>query len=198
MKDECAPESVEGVLECVEEAGVAEGDASVREIVHRIGDEAFPPLILTSALVIVTPASAIIGLSSFCGMIIALLALQMALGRSKLWLPRFILERRISHQRLNRITGYVDKPARYIDRVTRKRLTVLVDPPLTRLWALVCLLLSLVIPVFELVPMSSSIIAGVISLFALAMLARDGVLIIVGMLLLGGAVWLAWGLASAG
>lgn len=196
MKDDCAPESVEDVLERVEEAGGAEERVSVGDIVHRIGEGAFPPLILAPALIIVTPASAIVGLSTFCGMIIALVAFQMVLGRDRLWLPAFILDRTVQRSRLERAIGYVDRPARTLDRLTRRRLTLLVDPPLTRLWALVCVLLSLIIPIFELVPMSATIIAATISLFALAMLARDGLLVVFGLLVLAGAAALAWGVAS--
>lgn len=197
MKDDCAPESIEAVLECVEEAGATDERVSVGEIVHRIGEGAFPPLMLAPALVVVTPASAIIGLSTFCGMIVALVAFQMVIGRDRLWLPAFILNRTMRQQRLERILGHIERPARFIDRLTRRRLTILVDPPMARLWALICLLLSLIIPVLELVPMSSTIIAATISLFALAMLARDGLLVVVGLLVLGGAAWLAWGVASA-
>jgi hypothetical protein len=197
MKDDCAPESIEAVLECVEEAGATDERVSVGEIVHRIGEGAFPPLMLAPALVVVTPASAIIGLSTFCGMIVALVAFQMVIGRDRLWLPAFILNRTVRQQRLERILGHIERPARFIDRLTRRRLTILVDPPMARLWALICLLLSLIIPVLELVPMSSTIIAATISLFALAMLARDGLLVVVGLLVLGGAAWLAWGVASA-
>ncbi len=197
MKDDCAPESIEAVLECVEEAGATDERVSVGEIVHRIGEGAFPPLMLAPALVVVTPASAIIGLSTFCGMIVALVAFQMVIGRDRLWLPAFILNRTVRQQRLERILGHIERPARFIDRLTRRRLTILIDPPMARLWALICLLLSLIIPVLELVPMSSTIIAATISLFALAMLARDGLLVVVGLLVLGGAAWLAWGIASA-
>ncbi len=197
MKDDCAPESIEDVLECVEEAGATDERVSVGEIVHRIGEGAFPPLMLAPALVVVTPASAIIGLSTFCGMIVALVAFQMVIGRDRLWLPAFILNRTMRQQRLERILGHIERPARFIDRLTRRRLTILVDPPMARLWAFICLLLSLIIPVLELVPMSSTIIAATISLFALAMLARDGLLVVVGLLVLGGAAWLAWGVASA-
>ena len=41
MSDDCEPESVEDVLECVEEAGKGEERVSVSDIVKRIGDGAF-------------------------------------------------------------------------------------------------------------------------------------------------------------
>lgn len=196
MDDECEPESIEEVLDCVEGAGGGAERVSVSHIVERIGREAFAPLLLVPALIIVSPASAIFGLSSFCGAIIALIAFQMVVGRERLWLPRFILDRTVSSRRLDRAVDWLTRPARAVDSVMRKRLTVLAEPPMTRLWALVCMLLALVIPVFELVPMSATIIASAISLFALAMVARDGLFVLLGLAVLGGAFWLLWSVAT--
>lgn len=196
MDDDCEPESIEDVLDCVEDAGGDEKRVAVSDIVDRIGDGAFAPLMLVPALVVISPASAIFGLSSFCGMIVALIAFQMVIGREKLWLPGFILERSVSNRKLDKAVGWLGKPARFIDSLTRKRLSVLVEQPFTRLWAGVCMVLALVIPVFELVPMSATIIAAAIALFGLAMLAKDGLFALLGLAVLGGAFWLLWSMAT--
>jgi hypothetical protein len=192
----CEPESVQDVLECVEEAGSEGGRASIADIVDRIGDGAFPPLMLVPALAIISPVSAIFGVASVCGMMIATIAAQMALGRQTVWLPPFLLRLSISARNIDRIVGWFNQPARFIDRLTGRRLTILVEPPMTRIWATLCLLLALVIPLFELVPMSATIIALAIALFALAMLARDGLLALGGLAVLSGAFWLLWSVAT--
>lgn len=196
MDKDCEPESVRDVLECVEDAGNGVRRASVADIVHRIGDGAFPPLMLVPALVIISPLSAIFGVATICGLIIATIALQMALGRESLWLPGFILRLSISTRNIERTVRWFGKPAQLIDRLTGKRLTLLVEPPLTRLWAALCLALALVIPFFELVPMSATIIASAIALFTLAMLARDGLLALAGLGVLAGASWLLWSVVT--
>lgn len=196
MDKDCEPESVQDVLECVEDAGNGVRRASVADIVHRIGDGAFPPLLLVPALVIVSPLSAVFGVATICGMIIATIALQMALGRDTLWLPGFILRLSISSRNIDRAVRWFGGPARLIDRLTGTRLTLLVDPPLTRLWAALCLVLALAIPAFELVPLSATVIAATIALFALAMLVRDGLLALSGLGVLAGASWLLWSVAT--
>lgn len=193
---ECEPESVQDVLDCVEDAPNGAKRASVADIVDHIGDGAFPPLMLVPALAIISPISAIFGVATVCGLLIATIAGQMVLGRERLWLPGFILRVSVSARNIDRVVGWFGTPARLIDRLTGKRLTALVDPPLTRLWASLCVALALVIPAFELVPMSATIIASAIALFALAMLARDGLLAIVGLGVLGGACWLLWSIAT--
>ena len=197
MDKDGEPESIEDVLDCVEEAGDGEKRVAVSDIVARIGDEAFPPLMLVPALVIVSPLSIIFGAATFCAAIIALIAFQMAIGRQRLWLPAFILDRTLSHRKLDRAVHWLSRPAHAVDKLTRNRLSVLVEAPLDRVWAALCLLLSLVIPFFELVPMSATIIASAIALFALAMLAKDGILALLGLAILGGACWLMWGVATA-
>lgn len=196
MSKDCEPESVQDVLECVEEAGNGVRRASVADIVRRIGEGAFPPLMLVPALAIISPLSAIFGVATICGLMIATIALQMAAGRESLWLPGFILRLSISSRNIERVVRWFGKPAQFIDRLTGQRLTLLVEPPLTRLWAALCLVLALAIPVFELVPMSATVIASAIALFALAMLARDGLLALSGLAVLAGASWLLWSVVT--
>ncbi|MCO5147584.1 MAG: exopolysaccharide biosynthesis protein [Aquamicrobium sp.] len=196
MDKDCEPESVQDVLECVENAGNGVRRASVADIVDRIGDGAFPPLMLVPALAIISPLSAVFGVATICGLIIATIAPQMALGRESLWLPGFIMRLSISSRNIDRTVRWFGTPAQLIDRLTGKRLTLLVEPPLTRLWAALCLALALVIPFFELVPMSATIIASAIALFTLAMLARDGLLALAGLGVLAGASWLLWSVVT--
>lgn len=196
MDKDCEPESIHDVLDCVEDAGNGAKRVSVADIVERIGDGAFPPLMLVPALAIISPISAVFGVATACGLLIATIAFQMTIGRQRLWLPAFVLRLTFSGRRIDRVVGWFDRPARFLDRLTGRRLTALVDPPLTRLWAGLCLALALVIPLFELVPMSATIIASAIALFALGMLARDGVPALLGLAVLAGAFWLLWSLAT--
>lgn len=196
MEKHCEPESIEDVLDCVEEAGEGRKDVSVSDIVDRIGDDAFAPLMLVPALIGLSPASAIFGVATVCGLTIALIAGQIVFGRRKLWLPDIILRQTISAHRRDQVVRVLSKPAHFVDKLTHKRLTPLVEPPFDRLWAAICMLLALVMPALELVPMSASIISGAISLFGLAILARDGLFALLGLLLLGGAWWFVWSVAT--
>src|SRR5690606_16055838 len=107
MNEKSGPETIEDVLECLEEAGNGDDDVAVSDIVHRIGDDAFAPLMLAPALIMLSPATAIFGVATLCGVLIALIAMQIVLGRKQLWLPRFVLDRRISAARRDRIVGFL-------------------------------------------------------------------------------------------
>lgn len=196
MDKDCQPESVEEVLDCVEDAAEGERRVSVADIVEQIGDGAFPPLMMVPALVILSPASAVFGVATVCGLMIILIAAQMVVGREKLWLPQFLLRREMSKKRLDKAVSFLAKPARFVDKLTGNRLAFLVAPPFDRAWAAVCICLALAMPVFELVPMSSTIVAGAILLFCLAMLAKDGLFALLGVMVFGLAAWLGWSVAT--
>lgn len=196
MTGEGKLESIEELLERLRHAGNGNDRVTVADIVDEIGDDAFPPLLLVPCLILISPASAVPGLSTVGGMIIALIASQMVLGVKALWLPGFLRRRGLEKQRLDKALDFLQRPARIIDRFTKRRFAWLTAWPLRLIPASFCLLAALVIPFFELVPMSSTIIASAIALFALALLTRDGLLVFFGMAVLAGASTLIWNIAT--
>lgn len=196
MKDNPDLTSMSGLVERIRLAGNGGDRVSVADIIDGIGDDAFAPLLLVPALVLISPISAIPGLSSVVGLIMALIALQMVLGVRRVWLPDILRRRTIAKSALDRAANFLERPARFIDRLTRRRLAALTAWPLSIIPSLVCVAAALVIPLFELVPMSATIISTAIALFALAMVTRDGLLLIFGLAVLGGAGLLIWNLAT--
>lgn len=184
-------DTMEAVLDTIADAGDG-SRVSVGNIVDEIGDDAFGPLMLIPALVAVTPASGIPGLTATAGLIIALVAFQMVIGRKALWLPGFILRRTISRSKLDTARDWLAKPARIIDRLTGKRLSFLVKPPFSLVPALICLCAGLIMPFLEFVPFSGSIMAGAVALFALSFVTEDGILSVLATMLVAGVGYLAW------
>lgn len=150
--------------------------------------------LLVPALIVVTPLSAIPGLSSIIGLSIALIAVQMVFGRDHVWLPDWIMQRRVARQRLDKALSVLDKPAGFVDRLTRQRLSWLVRPPLSWVPQSICMLCGLAMPFLELVPMSSTILGAAVSLFALAIVTADGLIAIFGLAIIAGAAGLVVGL----
>lgn len=187
---------VERLIDSVEEAADGDGNVSVAELVETIGDDALASLMLAPALVMVSPASGIPGLSTACAIVVLLAAIQFAIGRHTLWLPGFLARRRIARSKLQRAAGWLEKPARFLDRVTGRRLAFLASRPFSIAPALLCALIALFVPFFELVPFSASIAGGAIALTALGLVARDGLLIILGVLVASGAGVLLWTVAT--
>ncbi|WP_319529828.1 exopolysaccharide biosynthesis protein [uncultured Cohaesibacter sp.] len=182
--------SVVAILERTQEAANGE-TTTLGDTVHSLGQESYGALILLPALLAVSPLSGIPTASTILGITIAIVSSQALLGRHSLWFPSWLLSREVDTAKFKDALSFLEKPAGVIDRYTRKRLSFLINPPAGRLLQLVCLLCGLTMPFLELVPFSSSILGAAVTLFAAALIVRDGLLAAAGFLMLGGVAFLA-------
>ena len=169
-------------------SAAGQGPVSVARIVGSLGHASHAAVMLIAALIVVTPLSGIPGLSSTGGLIIAVTAAQMIFGRRSLWLPGFVLRRKVSGQRFCAGLSWLHKPAAFIDRHTRARWGLLLRKPGRTAVQALCLLCGLAMPFLELVPFSSSFLASAVAVLSVALVVKDGALALLGLLLFGGAV----------
>lgn len=161
-----------------------EDQVSIGQIVDKLGASSFASLMLIFALIAVSPASAIPGVTASVGLIVAILVVQMMAGKKSAWLPAFLLRRKLSAQKLKTGVAWLRKPVGWIERILRQRLTAVLHRPVLLLPLTLVLCLALFMPVMELVPTSGSIASTVIALFAAGLLVRDGALVILSMTLM--------------
>lgn len=160
---------------------------SVRDVVEEFGQATFVPLLMVPALLVVSPLSGIPLFSSLCGLMIALIASQMLIGRERLWLPNFLLRQEIKGDRAHGAMGRIRKFASFLDRHGHQRLSFLVRPPLNKLVQTMTMLCGLAMPFLELLPFSSSILGTAVVLFSVGFLTRDGIYVLLAMILIGAA-----------
>jgi hypothetical protein len=174
----------ESAVDLVENGWAAlNGDyTSVGDVVDALGRANFAPLLILPSLALVSPLSGVPGFTTLCGLIIAAVSLQQMIHRSSLWLPRWIRSARLRTERVRVAYRWFRVPARWLDRVTRRRLHGLVTEPLVILPQLVCLLCGVVMPFLELIPFTSSALGAVITALAVGMFVGDGLLVLIGML----------------
>ncbi len=139
---------------------------------------------LIFALICASPASAIPGFTAITAVILFILVIQMVIGRKALWLPDVIKRRRISSDKLCKGIGWLRKPVRFVERFLKPRLVFLFHRPWFWLPLFLILGLTLCMPFMEVIPMSGSLAAGVIALFAAGLLTHDGGLVVVSLVLL--------------
>jgi hypothetical protein len=196
MNEPSGPGEVENLIEKVESAADRNGDCSIGDLVQEIGDDALASLMLFPALIMISPASGIPGLSTACATVVVLASIQLAIGRRTLWLPGILTRRRIARSKLDKAASWLEKPARFLDRVTSRRLAFLASRPLSIAPTLLCALIALCVPFLELVPFSASVAGAAIAFIALGLVARDGVLILLGLLATAGAAALVLTMAT--
>ena len=117
------------------------------------------------------------GTSVFFAIPLIIVSAQMVLGRSSPWFPVRIDRRGVRKTELQRLIAKIQGAEERIERVLKPRLARLTGPTATRLIGIVCLFLALLaavpIPLFHMAP------AAAILLFGLALIYRDGGLVIV-------------------
>lgn len=160
------------------------GDAdrpSVGEIVARLGDQSFGYLLLVTSAIVVTPLSGIPALSAVCGVTIALVAIQMIVGRSHAWLPGWIMRRTVARTRLDKALDVLDRPLRLIERLTRRRLDWVLRRPFVLVLQATCVLCGCAMPFLEFLPFTASIMASAVMLIAVSLVVRDGLFGLIGL-----------------
>ncbi|MBF9034311.1 exopolysaccharide biosynthesis protein [Rhodobacterales bacterium HKCCE2091] len=167
--------NVEQIVQAMRDAAHGE-TATIGDLLDEIGKASFVPILLAPALAVVTPLSGVPLVSSICGLLILILSAQLLFGRRHLWIPDFVLKRELPSDKLKKAAGWLDKPGRWLDRHTHRRMTVLVKPPFDRIIYATCMLCGAAMPVFELVPFTSSILGAAVALLSLTLLVRDGLL----------------------
>lgn len=153
---------------------------SVRDVVDAFGRASFLPMMIVPALLVVSPLSGVPLFSSLCGVTVAIIAGQAVFNRDSLWLPDWIMRRNVAGDRLHEGVRRVGKVADWVDRHTRDRWRTVTQWPLNRFVFLACMICGLCMPFLEFVPFSSSILGLAIILFSAGLLARDGLFVIVG------------------
>lgn len=117
------------------------------------------------------------GTSWFFALPLMIVSAQMALGRSKPWFPARIDKRGVTKQQLSLLVSKMEWLERLVERIFKPRLPRLTGATAARVIGLVCFLLALIaaipIPLFHMAP------AAAIALFALALIYRDGALVLV-------------------
>ncbi|WP_106744013.1 exopolysaccharide biosynthesis protein [Yoonia maritima] len=188
---------VSDIVDKIDET-VTDDNVRAGELLGAFGHSALLPTLIVPALLVTSPLSAIPFFSSLCGIAIVLIALQGVFGRGQPWLPEFICRRPIPAEKTHRATKTMARLAGWLDKVTRQRLQFLVVGPARPVVYFICALAASMIPLLELVPMSSSMIGAGVSLLAIGMLARDGVFAVVGFLFVCVAMAVPWFIFAQG
>jgi hypothetical protein len=167
------------------EAGAEAGrdQISFDAILDAVGRRSFGPLLLLAGVVTLPPlVGDIPGVPTLMGLFVVLTAAQLLLGRDNFWLPGWLLRRSVDRSKIENGISWLRRPAGWIDRVLRPRLSFLVEGPGTWVVGVASLLVALAMPPMELVPFSANIAGLALSALGLALITKDGLLAIVALL----------------
>ena len=153
---------------------------TVREIMSVLQDRAFALLIVLLGLPNCLPMPPPIPL--VCGLLLALVAVQIVFGRDAPWLPKQLMNRSVSRMDVERAVGRAVPAFRRLERISRPRMTFLDTPLAMRLMGAVVLVLALGLlfapPFVGQIPLGLAV-----CLVGLGLVERDGLVVVAGLVI---------------
>lgn len=144
------------------------------EFAERLHYRAWGGLLFVFASINVLPLPP--GLTTFFAIPLLLVSAQMLFGRETPWFPQRIERRGITKAELQRLIGKIEWLETRVERIFRPRLPRLTGRAAARVIGLTCFLLSLIVAIP--IPLLHHAPAASVAMFGLALIYRDGALVI--------------------
>ncbi len=187
---ESSPESLTELLDQLQAASQDKRCLSLAEVINAVGRRSFAPILLVAGLVTLTPLIGDIpGVPTTMALLVVLAAAQLLAGKKSVWLPAWLARREVETDKVERTIGWMRKPAAWIDRLLKPRLTVFTGQIARYPIGLACLAIALATPPMELIPFSATLAGTAQTMFGLALLARDGLMALLGYLFTLSTAW---------
>ncbi|MEO0466800.1 MAG: exopolysaccharide biosynthesis protein [Pseudomonadota bacterium] len=170
-------------IEAMADEATPEG-FSLRQIMDRLDERAFGAMLFVLALPCCVPFLYLV--PQIVSLPMMALALQMAIGREEPWLPAKLADRIIDKAGLTSTARGGRKWFGWVEALARPRLTFLTGKgPERVIGAILCLFCaSILVPL----PMTNTVPGFAVALASFGLIQRDGLLVIVGMIL--GSLWI--------
>lgn len=164
-------------------------DSNLRDIVASMGHRAFGPVMVLCGLFLMTPLGIIPGLPAAFGLINIAFAVQLLARRPYPWVPDILAKVRVPYARVDKVHSKVSPWLAKIDNVISPRLAWATEGIMLALAALVAILLSTAMVPLGLIPFGVVPAAAILGVMGLALIARDGVLMLIALSVSMGLFW---------
>lgn len=159
-------------------------------LLSAVGRRSYGPLLLLTGLIAISPLTVLPFTTSIVAAVTLLIALQMAIGLKRPWLPKQVRDIRLPRKAF---FAFLDRTRPMVERleggVLRQRWSFMTVPLFVNLVALCVCTAALITFPLSLIPFAPLAPGIAIVLFGLGMTARDGVWLAVGIALTAVAVW---------
>lgn len=144
------------------------------DLVEPLHERAFGFLLLVLALPNFVPVP--IGIGGPMGVLAALVGLQMLLGLSRPWLPRWLADYRIARSAAGKVLGFSLPLLMRLEKLARPRLEVLTHRPASLFSGLLVALIGILLALP--IPFTNWPIGVLFLLYGIALMERDGALLL--------------------
>lgn len=188
--------SASDILDRLRDVANDEEQVPIGDVVEAMGARSFGPFIMLPALIEISPLGAVPGIPTFLALVIAITAAQLLFGRDHLWLPGFVRNRSAKSEKVLKAVDRLRPIAEWMDRWFHGRMKRFASGPFPRIAAACVIALAMTVPPLEFIPFASTAPMAAIAAFGLALIVRDGLLMLIAGVLTVAA--LGTGIALAG
>ncbi|QEG24659.1 exopolysaccharide biosynthesis protein [Mariniblastus fucicola] len=190
-----APDSLSGLLTHFVDTTEGQDKVKIVHLLDSLDSRSHGPMLLFPAIIAISPIGMVPGMSVITGTLIILIAGQMMFFSGKPWIPDKLEDFEFSREKL---TSGVEKTKPWVkmfEKVVYNRFEFLAGGAVIYPIAIISILLALSFYPLAFVPLGVFAPGFAITMFALGLTARDGLLVAFGFVLTAvaiGMVWFAW------
>jgi hypothetical protein len=173
---EPAPGREQTFSEVLEALTLGSEQLSIAEVVEAFGERGIGAMILILSLMAALPWPP--GGKAVFGAPIILLAGELAVRRSTIWLPGWMMRASMQRATYAKALRRALKPVRFVENLTRPRLSALTSPLGEVAIGVACVLLAIMMALP--IPFGDMLPAGTLILLSLGLMQRDGAMVIAG------------------
>jgi hypothetical protein len=163
-------------------------EVTVGDIVDAFGAQGHAPLLMIVAILMILPVGMIPGVGGALGLLTAAIGVQMIAGRKGVWLPGFMRRRGVSADRIEAIARTAHPVMDRLSRRLDERMEWLASGRASlTLIATILVAAGASLVVLGTIPVAVPLFGLPIAVFAIGILARDGVVVAAGYVLIAGA-----------
>ena len=166
-------------------------------LTREIGAQGHAPLLMVVAAFMILPIGMIPGIGGALGTIVAIIGLQMLMGRNRVWIPSFLGRREIDASRIRGATRRIRPASEWIRRHLHPRWEALSGGHVSlSLIAVILMVTGGSLLVLGAIPVAAPLIGLPVAVFAFGILGRDGMVVAAGYVLIALVVAGIWLLRS--
>lgn len=174
------PHTINDILDSLQSLSKDGEQVSLEQAIGAFGHRSYGPFLIIPALIEISPIGGIPGVPTVLAAIIALFAIQIIFGRRHIWLPEILGRRAVGSDKVGKATEKLRGFAKVVDRLFHGRLERLTRGVFVQLAAVATIILACTVPPLEILPFASTVPMLAIVAFGVALLVRDGALMLAG------------------
>lgn len=137
---------------------------------------------VAGAIIIMPLVGDIPGVPSLMAIMVLTCGVQRLSGKHEYWLPQWLARRSIDSTKLAKGVARLRKPMGWIHQWLRPRLSFMLSPVGELVVVAMTLVVCLLVFPMEFIPFSANLAAAALLLFSLAVMMRDGLLVILAIM----------------